>query len=99
MVGSETSEHAWCLDASGRGVVDRLLASGLSASAVGVTMLPLRTIYRRAVTRGDITGAFRSSRSTRPAPNSLGLRSRSGAGPRAPRTRTKARAGAWARHP
>ncbi len=35
-------------------LVDRLVASGLSASAVGVTLLPLRAIYKRAVARGDV---------------------------------------------
>ena len=36
-------------------LVDRLHASGLSASAVRCAILPLRAIYRRAVSRGEIT--------------------------------------------
>lgn len=35
-------------------VVDWLIADGLSASTITVTMLPLRAIYRRAVARGDV---------------------------------------------
>lgn len=35
-------------------LVDRLVATGLSASAVGVTLLPLRAIYKRAIARGEI---------------------------------------------
>jgi integrase len=35
-------------------LVDRLVASGMSASAVGVTLLPVRAIYKRAVKRGEI---------------------------------------------
>ncbi|MGO9974408.1 MAG: tyrosine-type recombinase/integrase [Solirubrobacteraceae bacterium] len=34
--------------------VDELVASGLNASTVGVTLLPLRAIYKRAVARGDV---------------------------------------------
>jgi integrase len=33
---------------------DRLLARGLSASAIQVTLLPLRAIFRRAISRGDL---------------------------------------------
>jgi integrase len=36
-------------------LVDQLHASGLSASAVRCAILPLRTMYRRAVSRGEIT--------------------------------------------
>jgi integrase len=36
-------------------LVDALVASGLNASTIGVTLLPLRAIYKRAVTRGEIT--------------------------------------------
>jgi integrase len=36
-------------------LADGLLGAGLSASTIGVTMLPLRAIYRRAVSRGEIT--------------------------------------------
>ena len=35
-------------------LVDELLAAGLNASTIGVTSLPLRAIYRRAVSRGDV---------------------------------------------
>ena len=35
-------------------LVDELLASGLSPSAIGVTLLPLRAIYRRAMNRGEV---------------------------------------------
>jgi integrase len=35
-------------------LVDRLVASGLNPSTVGVAMLPLRAIYKRAVARGEI---------------------------------------------
>ena len=35
-------------------LVDELLAGGLSASAIGVTLLPLRAIYRRAMDRGEV---------------------------------------------
>jgi integrase len=35
-------------------LVDRLVASGLDASTIGVTLLPLRGIYKRAVARGEI---------------------------------------------
>ena len=35
-------------------LVDRLLASGMSPSAVGVTLLPVRAIYKRALARGEI---------------------------------------------
>jgi integrase len=35
-------------------LVDALVASGMSASTIGVTMLPLRAIYKRAVSRGEI---------------------------------------------
>lgn len=35
-------------------LVDGLLASGLNASTIGVTLLPLRAIYRRALSRGEI---------------------------------------------
>lgn len=35
-------------------LVDRLVASGLSPSAVGVTILPLRAIYKRAIARGEV---------------------------------------------
>src|SRR5437764_1190576 len=35
-------------------LVDRLVATGLSASTVGVTLLPLRAIYKRAIARGEI---------------------------------------------
>jgi site-specific recombinase XerD len=33
---------------------DQLAAAGLSASSVGNTILPLRAIYRRAFTRGEV---------------------------------------------
>jgi integrase len=36
-------------------LVDRLVATGLSPSAVGVTLLPLRAIYKRAMARGDVS--------------------------------------------
>ena len=35
-------------------LVDRLVAEGLNASTIGVTMLPLRAIYKRAVSRGEV---------------------------------------------
>jgi integrase len=35
-------------------LVDELLADGLNASTIGVTLLPLRAIYRRALNRGDV---------------------------------------------
>lgn len=35
-------------------LVDRLVASGMSPSAIGVTILPLRAMYKRGVGRGDI---------------------------------------------
>jgi integrase len=35
-------------------LVDRLVADGLSASAIGVTLGPLRAIYRRPVARGEV---------------------------------------------
>lgn len=35
-------------------LVDALVASEMSASAVGVTLLPVRAIYRRAVSRGGV---------------------------------------------
>jgi site-specific recombinase XerC len=35
-------------------LVDALLASGLNASTIRVTMLPLRAIYKRAAARGDV---------------------------------------------
>jgi hypothetical protein len=35
-------------------LIDRLVASGLTPSAVGCTLLPLRVIYLRAVDRGDV---------------------------------------------
>lgn len=34
--------------------VDRLVASGLNASTIGVSLLPLRAIYKRAVARGKV---------------------------------------------
>jgi integrase len=36
-------------------LVYRLVASGLSASAVGTTVLPLRAIYKRAMSRGEVS--------------------------------------------
>lgn len=35
-------------------LVDRLVASGMSPSAIGVTILPLRAMYKRAISRGDV---------------------------------------------
>lgn len=35
-------------------LVDRLVASGLHPSTVGVTLLPLRAIYKRAMARGEV---------------------------------------------
>jgi integrase len=35
-------------------LVDQLVAAGLNASTIGVTLLPLRAIYKRAVARGDV---------------------------------------------
>jgi integrase len=35
-------------------LVDRLLGEGLSASTINATLVPLRTIYRRALLRGDV---------------------------------------------
>jgi integrase len=35
--------------------VDRLVASGLNASTIGVTLLPLRAIYKRALARGEVS--------------------------------------------
>jgi integrase len=35
-------------------LVDQLVATGMSPSAVGVTILPLRAIYKRAAARGDV---------------------------------------------
>jgi integrase len=35
-------------------LADRLLARGLSSSAVGVTLLPLRALYRRALARDEL---------------------------------------------
>jgi integrase len=35
-------------------LADRLLAQGLSASAIQVTLLPLRAIFRRAISQGDL---------------------------------------------
>jgi integrase len=35
-------------------LVDRLLAHGLNASTIGVTLNPLRGIYRRALSRGEL---------------------------------------------
>ncbi|MGI8630795.1 MAG: tyrosine-type recombinase/integrase [Solirubrobacteraceae bacterium] len=35
-------------------LVDELLASGLNSSTIGVTLLPLRAIYRRALKRGEV---------------------------------------------
>jgi Phage integrase, N-terminal SAM-like domain len=50
-------------------LVDRLVASGLDASTIGVTLLPLRGIYKRAVARGEIavnpTAAARHARRPR----------------------------------
>jgi integrase len=37
-----------------QGLVDALVADGLSASGVATTMLPVRAIYRRAIERGDV---------------------------------------------
>jgi integrase len=34
--------------------VDRMVAEGLNPSTIGVTLLPLRAIYRRAMNRGDV---------------------------------------------
>jgi site-specific recombinase XerD len=36
-------------------IVDALLADGVNASTIAGTMLPMRAIYRRAVSRGDVT--------------------------------------------
>jgi integrase len=36
-------------------IVDNLLAEGLSASTVAGTMLPMRAIYRRALSRGEVS--------------------------------------------
>jgi integrase len=36
-------------------LIDRMVASGLSASAVGTTILPLRAIYKRAISRGEVS--------------------------------------------
>jgi integrase len=35
-------------------LVDKLLADGLNPSTIGVTLLPLRAIYRRAMARGEV---------------------------------------------
>ncbi|HWF74405.1 MAG TPA: tyrosine-type recombinase/integrase, partial [Solirubrobacteraceae bacterium] len=35
-------------------LIDRLVATGFSASLVGVTFLPLRAIYKRAISRGEV---------------------------------------------
>ncbi len=35
-------------------LVDGLLAAGLDASTIGVTLLPVRAIYKRAIARGDV---------------------------------------------
>jgi integrase len=35
-------------------LVDRLVASGLHPSTIGVTLLPLRAIYKRAMARGEV---------------------------------------------
>ncbi len=35
-------------------LVDRLLAEGLNPSTISTTLLPLRAIYRRALSRGDV---------------------------------------------
>jgi integrase len=35
-------------------LVDRLVASGLGASSIGVTLLPLRAIYKRAMAKGEV---------------------------------------------
>lgn len=37
-----------------QGFADRLLASGLNPSTIQVTLLPLRAIFRRAVSRGEL---------------------------------------------
>ena len=36
-------------------LVDELLAEGVNASTIAGTMLPMRAIYRRAVSRGEVS--------------------------------------------